>query len=116
MKAFNLFRALAHRPFSLLWTGQTVSGVGDSVYQVALVWWVLVHTGSALAMGTVLLCERIPALVLLLLGGVMVDRFPRVWLMLLSDLSRGILVSIIALLAFTDTLAVWHIYVVTFAL
>jgi MFS family permease len=115
MKLQSLFRALTHRSFAFLWAGQTISSVGDSVYQVALVWWVLVHTGSALAMGVVLLCERIPALVLLLFGGVMVDRFPRVWLMLLSDLIRGILVSIIALLAFTDTLAVWHVYVVSFA-
>src|SRR5215469_15719810 len=113
MKAFNLFRALAHRPFSLLWTGQTVSGVGDSVYQVALVWWVLVHTGSALAMGTVLICERVPALVLLLLGGVIVDRVPRVQLMLLSDALRGLLVGVVALLALTHTLAVWHVYVVS---
>jgi hypothetical protein len=115
MKLLSLFRALAHRSFALLWTGQTISSVGDSVYQVVLVWWVLVHTGAARAMGTVLLCQRIPALVLLLLGGVMVDRLPRVWLMLLSDLTRGVLVSIIALLACTDTLTVWHVYVVSFA-
>jgi MFS family permease len=89
--------------------------VGDSVYQVALLWWVLIHTGSALAMGTVLICERVPSLVLLMLGGVIVDRFPRIWLMLLSDLIRGILVSVIALLAATNTLAVWHIYVVSCA-
>lgn len=113
MKAFTFFRALAHRPFSLLWTGQTVSSVGDSIYQVALVWWVLVHTGSALAMGTVLICERVPALVLLLLGGVIVDRVPRIWLMLLSDLIRGLLVGVVAVLALTNTLAVWHVYVVS---
>jgi MFS family permease len=115
MKLLSLFRALAHRSFFLLWTGQTISGVGDSVYQVALVWWVLVHTGSALAMGTVLLCEQVPALTLLLLGGVIVDRFPRVWLMILSDLARGILVGLITLLAMTNSLVIWHIYVVSFA-
>jgi MFS family permease len=115
MKLLSLFRALGHRSFALLWTGQTISGVGDSVYQVALVWWVLVHTGSALAMGTVLLCERVPALTLLLLGGVIVDRFPRVWLMILSDLARGVLVGLITLLSMTNSLVIWHIYVVSFA-
>jgi MFS family permease len=115
MKLLSLFRALAHRSFALLWTGQTVSGIGDSVYQVALVWWVLVHTGSALAMGTALLCERVPSLALLLIGGVIVDRFPRVWLMILSDLSRGVLVGLITLLSITNSLQIWHVYVVSFA-
>ncbi len=114
MKLLHLFRALAHRSFALLWTGQTISSVGDSIYQVALVWWIVLHTGSALAMGTVLLCEQVPALVLLLLGGVIVDRIPRVWLMLASDLTRGLLVSLVALLALTNTLAIWHVYVASF--
>ncbi|PWT75053.1 MAG: hypothetical protein C5B60_05890 [Chloroflexi bacterium] len=115
MKLPSLFRALSQRSFALLWTGQTISGVGDSVYQVALVWWVVVHTGSALAMGTVLLCEQVPALTLLLLGGVIVDRFPRAWLMILSDLARGALVSALALLSMTNSLVIWHIYVVSLA-
>jgi MFS family permease len=62
-------------------------------------------------MGTVLICERVPALALLLLGGVIVDRVPRVWLMLLSDALRGLLVGIVAVLALTHTLAIWHVYV-----
>lgn len=115
MKLFSLFRALSHRPFALLWMGQTVSSVGDGVYQVALVWWVVLHTGSALAMGTVLLCERVPSLGLLLLGGVIVDRFPRVWLMLLSDFIRGALVGLSAFLALTNTLALWQVYLVSAA-
>jgi MFS family permease len=115
MKLLSLFRALSHRSFALLWTGQTISGVGDSIYQVALVWWVLVHTGSALDMGTVLLCERVPSLGLLLLGGVIVDRFPRVWLMILSDLARGVLLGLITVLSLSNHLIIWHIYVVSFA-
>lgn len=55
MKLLSLFRALTHRSFALLWTGQTISSLGGSIYQVALVWWVLIHTGSALAMGAVLI-------------------------------------------------------------
>jgi Transmembrane secretion effector len=115
MTLLKSFRALSQRSFALLWTGQTVSGVGDSVYQVALVWWVLVHTGSALAMGTVLICERAPSLVLLLLGGVMVDRFPRLWVMLISDLARGALAGVIGVLASANALTMWHVYVVSFA-
>jgi MFS family permease len=66
-------------------------------------------------MGTVLLCERVPSLGLLLLGGVIVDRFPRVWLMILSDLARGMLVGLITVLAVTQHLVIWHIFAVSFA-
>jgi hypothetical protein len=43
----RLFRALAHRPFALLWSGQAISALGDRLFQVALAWWVLEETGSA---------------------------------------------------------------------
>jgi DHA3 family tetracycline resistance protein-like MFS transporter len=72
-----LVRSLGCRPFALLWTGQTVSRVGDSLYEIALAWWVLQHTGSPAAMATVLICAFTPMLLFLLVGGVAVDRLPR---------------------------------------
>lgn len=108
-----VFRSLAHRPFALLWSGQTVSRLGDSLYSIALAWWVLEKTGSAAAMGIVLICSTIPMLLLLLLGGVVVDRLPRVRLMLASDLLRGALVALIAFLAFQDWLELWQLFVLS---
>jgi hypothetical protein len=32
----SLFRSLKHRSFALLWIGQTLSRVGDFVYEIAL--------------------------------------------------------------------------------
>ena len=58
----SLFRALRHRPFALLWSGQTISRLGDDFYRIALVWWVLQKTGSAVVMGTVLICTTAPML------------------------------------------------------
>ncbi|HEX6779522.1 MAG TPA: MFS transporter [Ktedonobacterales bacterium] len=108
-----VFRSLAHRPFALLWSGQTVSRLGDSLYSIALAWWVLEKTGSAAAMGVVLICSTIPMLLLLLVGGVVVDRLPRVRLMLTSDLLRGALVALIAFLAFQDWLELWQLFVLS---
>lgn len=105
-----LLRALYGRQFALLWSGQTFSRVGDFLYQVALAWWVLEKTGSALAMGTVLIFSFTPMLLFLLIGGVAVDRLPRVPLMLASDLLRGVVVAVVALFTFTNTLEIWHIY------
>ena len=107
---FNLIRALRHRPFALLWSGQTISRIGDFLYQITLAWWVLEATGSATAMATVLIFSFTPMLVFLLFGGVAVDRYPRVPLMLISDVVRGVIVAGIAFLAFMHTLQLWHIY------
>src|SRR5262245_36391767 len=106
-----LFLSLKHRSFALLWSGQTISRLGDNLYQVALAWWVLEKTGSAAAMGTVLICSFSPMLLFLLLGGIAVDRFPRIRVMLASDLLRGAVTSAVALLAFSQMLEIWHVYV-----
>ncbi|MBI5034316.1 MAG: MFS transporter [Chloroflexi bacterium] len=107
----SLFRSLTHRSFAFLWSGQTISRLGDSLYRIALAWWVLEKTGSAAIMGTVLIFSFLPMLVFLLIGGVAVDRLPRGRVMLASDLLRGTLVASIAVLAFTQALDIWHVYI-----
>lgn len=109
----TLFKSLTLRPFALLWSGQQLSALGDSVYRVALAWWVLEKTGSATTMSTIFIFASAPMLVFLLVGGVAVDRYPRARVMLLSDTLRGLLVGVVALLAFAHRLELWHIYIVS---
>ena len=107
----NLLRALKHRPFALLWAGQTTSRLGDSLHRIALAWWVLEKTGSAAAMGTVLVLTQIPLLVFLLIGGIVVDRFPRIRIMFISDVLSGLVVTFIAVFSWLGVLEIWHIYI-----
>src|SRR5215510_721701 len=109
----TLFKSLTVRSFALLWSGQQLSALGDSIYRVALAWWVLEKTGSAKAMSTIFIFASAPMLVFLLIGGVTVDRYPRAHVMLLSDVLRGLLIGIVALLAFAHRLETWHIYIVS---
>jgi DHA3 family tetracycline resistance protein-like MFS transporter len=106
-----LFRALRHRRFSLLLFGQTLSRLGDYVFQLALAWWVLEKTGSALAMGMVLVFALVPSVLFALAGGVAGDRFPRVSILLLSDFGRGIVMLVITLLAANGHLEIWMVYI-----
>jgi MFS family permease len=106
----TLVRSLTHPKFALLWSGQTVSRLGDRLYMIALAWWVLQKTGSASAMGTVLIFSSIPNLLFVLVGGVTVDRFSRARIMLIADLLRGTIVTLLSVLAFSAALEVWHIY------
>jgi hypothetical protein len=107
----TLFRALSNRSFALLWIGQTTSSIGDFLYEIVLAWWVLQQTGSALIMGAVLICAFVPMVLCSLLGGVVVDRLPRVHIMLVSDLVRGVIVAGVAILALRQSLQVWHVLV-----
>lgn len=106
----NVLRSLRHRPFAWLWTGQTISRLGDSLYRIALSWWVLEKTGSAVAMGTVLIFSQIPLLLFLLIGGVVVDRLPRVRIMFASDVLSGLVITFVAVFSWLNLLEIWHIY------
>ena len=111
----SLLRSLRHRSFTLLWLGQTLSRVGDHLYQIALAWWVLEKTGSAVAMGTVLVLSVAPMLLFLLVGGAAVDRFRRTRLMFLSDFRARVIMAVVAILASGGRLEVWQIYLATLA-
>jgi MFS family permease len=78
---------------------------------VALAWWVLQATGSAAAMGTVLIFSFSPMIIFLLIGGVAVDRLPRLRVMFASDLASGLAVLAVAALAALGRLEIWHVYV-----
>jgi MFS family permease len=106
----SLFRSLKHRAFLLLWLGQTISRVGDFMYEIALAWWVLEETHDAAIVGAVLVFAITPSILFYLIGGVAVDRFSRVRLMLASDAARGAVVLLISFLALTDQLEIWEIF------
>jgi MFS family permease len=113
-KRFQFIRAFHSRSFTLLWAGQTISSLGDGAFNTAVAWQVLTLTGSATMMGLVMIAQTLPMILFLLLGGVIADRFPRKLVMLWSDASRAIAVLLIAALAMTHLLQIWHLIVLSF--
>lgn len=108
----STFRALRHKKFALLLFGQTLSRIGDFLFQIAMAWWVLEKTGSATAMGSVLFFSILPTVIFSLIGGVFVDRMKRGVLLFLSDVARCLLMLAATWLAFTDQLNLTGIYVI----
>lgn len=106
----HAFRALHIRPFALLWVGQTLSRIGDFVYEVVIAWWVLQETGSAVVMGSVLIVTFLPIAVFTLFGGAVVDRVARVPVLLVSDAVRCVAVMAVAALAAGDRLELWMVF------
>ena len=85
-------RDLLRRPsYRQLWTARTVSQWGDAFNTVALLLLVYSLTGSGLGVSGVVVAEILPVLVLGPVAGALVDRLPRVAVMIGADLVRAAL-------------------------
>jgi MFS family permease len=94
----GMFESLKVRDFALLWSGQGVSAIGDGIFSVALVLETLHVDDHPIALAYVIAARAVPSIVFSLLGGVMVDRLPRRFTMLVADVVRGLAVAVIAFL------------------
>lgn len=105
---------LRTRDFGLLFAGQTISQIGDSLNKVALLWFVYELTGSALKMTVVGLLQTLPPLLFGPLIGVYLDRFRKKPVMIAVDLLRTLMIVLIPLLFMFDALTLNGLYVLVF--
>lgn len=99
-------RALRHRDYALLWSGQTVSVLGDGIYTVAIALEALRISDHATTLAYVEAARIVPNALLLLFAGALVDRLPRRLVVLGADLVRSGAVAALAALAATRSLDV----------
>lgn len=89
---FAIFR---NRSFTLLWSGQLVSTIGDALTSLAASILVFRLTGSALSVGLMLIATALPTLLVGLIAGVFADRYDRKKIMIYACLARAVLVAAI---------------------
>lgn len=112
-KANGVFRVLKERDFALLWSGQSVSSLGDGVFTIALALEALRIDRSPTGLAFVLAARAVPSVCLSLAGGVVVDRVPRRLALLASDTLRGAAVGAIAVLLGEGALRFWELVVMS---
>jgi len=88
---------LAKTGYRRLFAAQTISRWGDTVNTVALVVLVFRLTGSGLGVSGVVIAEILPVLLLAPVAGAIVDRLPRVRVMVAADLWRTALAGVLPL-------------------
>jgi DHA3 family tetracycline resistance protein-like MFS transporter len=93
-----LIQVLRHREPALLVAGQTVSTFGDGVSLVVLTLFIIETTHSVSKLAWFAAARMVPLVVFLLVGGVVVDRFSRRTLLLISDSARAILTGLLCAL------------------
>jgi CRP-like cAMP-binding protein/sugar phosphate permease len=108
---FAIFR---NRYFTYLWTGQLISTIGDALTSLAAGIFVYSITGSVLSVGLMLMASAAPTLVFGLIAGVIVDRYDRKTIMIVSCLLRAVLVGLIPILVVGGDDIIW-LYVLVLA-
>lgn len=97
--------------FIVVWIGQIVSILASSMTQFALSIWAFEKTGSATALGLVQVFFITPFLLISPIAGVMVDRYNRKLMMMLSDLGAGVGTIFIFAMNAAGQLEMWQLYV-----
>ncbi len=106
----SMLRPLRLRDFRLLFTGETISLIGDQFHFIALAWLALELTGSGLVLGSVLLVAGLPRMVLMLVGGALADRISPRSVMLVSNALRTGVVALLAVLVLSERVELWMLY------
>ncbi|MDD2395018.1 MAG: MFS transporter [Sphaerochaeta sp.] len=100
--------------FFTIWTGQAVSLITSAILQMAIILYLTETTGSALILSLASLVGFLPYAVLGPFIGVLVDRYNRKHIMILSDLVIALAAAILALAALSGELPVWLVMVILF--
>lgn len=94
-------RLLGNGPLSRLLLGEFISMVGDRMYLVALLVLIYRETHDAAVLAVVGAIRLLPYIVLSIPAGVVADRFDRRYVLLMSDIGRGVCMLVLAGLVVT---------------
>jgi MFS family permease len=103
------FSALYVRDFRLFWFGQIISLSGTWMHSVAQSWLVYSLTKSPLYLGIIASLSSLPILLFALFGGMVVDRYPKRNILIVTQLLSVIPALAVAVLADKNIITVWHV-------
>ncbi|HEV2109668.1 MAG TPA: MFS transporter [Thermomicrobiales bacterium] len=110
--AIQGFAALRSYNYRLFWFGQLISVTGTWIQRVAQSWLVVdLLAASAFQLGLVNVLQMAPILVFGLFAGVVIDRVPKRNLLVVTQSVQAGLAGILAFLVLTDSVVLWHVYV-----
>jgi MFS family permease len=112
----TVFRSLKYRNYRLFFSGQSISLIGTWMQRIAMPWLVYHITGSAFMLGLVSFGGQIPTFILAPVAGVLTDKFDKYKVLVITQIVFFFQALILAILALTGAIQVWHIVVLSIAL
>ena len=104
-------RALRHRNYRLFFLGQGISLIGTWLTRFATVWMVYRLTHSGALLGLVAFFGQAPSSVIAPVAGVLVDRWDRHRVVVVTQIAAMLQSAALAFFAFTGLMTVWHLMV-----
>ncbi|MEU8405568.1 MFS transporter [Micromonospora sp. NPDC048842] len=95
-------RPLWNRDFVTVAISNLVSRAGTVVFDVVLAWWLVRETGATVVAGYVLAASTLPIALLSPLSGVLVDRWNKKWVLIVTDAVSAIAAGAVAVMAYQD--------------
>lgn len=103
-----------HKSFRRFFAAQTLSLTGTWSADLARAWLVISQFGNATALGGLMLATAIPGILLILHGGVLVDRIDVRRLMIATKAALGVIALTLAALTEFGHLQYWHLLIFAF--
>ena len=109
LRGAHMLRALRYRNYRLYFTGQSISLIGSWMTRIATSWLVYRLTGSALLLGLTGFAGQIPSFLLAPFAGVLVDRWNRQKLLVITQILALLQSLALAILTLTHRITVAEI-------
>ena len=106
--------ALRSKNYRLFFTGQGISLIGSWMTQIASIWLVYQLSQSALLLGVVGFAGQLPTLILIPFAGVLIDRWNRHQVLIITQILAMLQSLALAFLALTGVINIWHIIILSF--
>jgi MFS family permease len=101
---------LGQRPLRFVFAANVISMLGSGMNSAAVAWYILQATHSEMALGTFAVLQTVPAMLMLPFTGVIIDREDRRRLVMWLDGIRGVVIAVVAVLAYQHRVQVWQLY------
>ena len=98
------------RAFRWYWISVVTQALALGMQFLVIGWLVLEITGSSAQLGLVISLYGIPNVSILLVAGVVADRFQRRYVLMTTQAAVAAIVAALAFLTVTDLVLVWHVY------
>lgn len=100
------------RKITLFLTAQTISLLGSSLVQYAIIWYITLTTSSGVMMTISTVCGFLPQMAISLFAGIWIDRYSRKRMIMLADGMIAIATLILAVMFLMGYNNIWLLYVI----
>jgi MFS family permease len=104
-----MLRAFDHPNYRLFFSGQSISLIGTWMTRIATSWLIYRLTNSALLLGVVGFAGQIPSFLLAPVAGVLIDRWDRHRLLVITQALAMAQSLALAFLTLTGAVKIWHV-------